>query len=136
MKIHTLGKHPVQPTENDILYGRGHFTNKHPGNIHYRNVVIELKPTYQLLTMKEKKKMDVPMQVIKTMKDEDRRFLMKKDEDGLWYEVSDKKAREKARQALTEQKKTNLDDTHLDDFISPDVEEYLSGELILSTWES
>jgi hypothetical protein len=88
-----LGDKVFEPTENDILYGRGGRTNTHPGNIRYRDKVLELKDEYKLLTKKEKKERNLPMLVVKTMKNEKRYFLMK-DKDGLWYEVNDKGARE------------------------------------------
>ena len=50
-----LGDKVFEPTENDILYGRGGRTNTHPGNIRYRDKVLELKDEYKLLTKKEKK---------------------------------------------------------------------------------
>ncbi len=53
------------------------------------------------------------------MKNENHYFLMK-DKDGLWYEVNDERAREKARQASTE---PPIKKDRFDDFISPDVED-------------
>ena len=36
----------MKPTEDDILFGRGGDINKHPGNVHFRNMARELAPSY------------------------------------------------------------------------------------------
>jgi hypothetical protein len=36
----------MKPTEDDILFGRGGDINKHPGNVHFRNMARELAHSY------------------------------------------------------------------------------------------
>ncbi len=93
----------VEPTDNDILGGRGGFANNHPGNVHFRTVALELRPDYsQLLTKKEKKHFSIMF--VERMKNENRRFLAQSSEDGLWHEMDDHCARKKASQLLREDK--------------------------------
>ncbi len=124
----------IEPTDHDILFGRsvvgrGGSTNNHPGNVHFHKVALELQPVYVQLTKAGKYYFSIVL--LERMKNENRRFLEKSSSDGLWYEVNNKRAREKARQALTE---PPMKKDRLDDFISPDFEESFSDELVLFTW--
>jgi hypothetical protein len=96
----SISPHAVEPTDNDILFGRGGSTNTHPGNIHLREVALELRQVYTRLTKAEK--YDFSIVLLERMKNENRRFLEKSPLDRLWHEVDDEGARKKVSQALRE----------------------------------
>ena len=95
----SISDYVITPTDNDILFGRGGYTNTNPGNIRFREEALQLRPHYELLTKPEK--YDISVVLIERMKNEKRRFL-EKASDGMWHEVDDKGARKKASQALRE----------------------------------
>ncbi|KAL7468495.1 hypothetical protein ACHAXS_008719, partial [Conticribra weissflogii] len=43
-----------EPTDNDILFGRGGFTNTHPGNVKFREEALKLRDWYESATKEEK----------------------------------------------------------------------------------
>jgi len=89
----------IDPTENDILFGRGSKSNKHPGNIRFREKARELGSRYISCSSKEEK-YKVSVVLVEFMKGENRRFLEKVGPEGLWYEVIGNDIRKKASQAL------------------------------------
>jgi len=88
-----------EPTEDDVLFGRGGYVNTHPGNIHFREKALELRPWYEKSTKEEK--YDISKVLIESVKGQGHRFL-EKASDGLWHEVSGNGVRKKASQALRE----------------------------------
>ena len=88
----------IEPTENDILFGRGSKSNKHPGNIFFREKARELGSWFISCSSKEEK-YKVSEMLVEFIKGENRRFL-EKGPDGLWYEVVGNDTRKKAGQAL------------------------------------
>mmetsp|Transcript_44409 Transcript_44409/g.93241 ORF Transcript_44409/g.93241 Transcript_44409/m.93241 type:complete len:773 (-) Transcript_44409:285-2603(-) len=101
----------VNPGSNDILCGRGGGTNAHSGNIKFRKLVAAHKLRY--LAASKSDKPGVARDVVREWRamDPPGRFLAKMDkkEGGddddtptMWYDVGDKKAREKASQCLRE----------------------------------
>jgi hypothetical protein len=96
----SISPHAVEPTDNDILFGRGGSTNTHPGNIRFREVALEVRPLYSQLTRAEKHEFSIVL--LERMKNENRRFLEKSPSDRLWHEVDDEGARKKVSQALRE----------------------------------
>merc|ERR1712127_275978 len=44
----------IEPTDDDVLFGRGGYTNSHPGNIRYRAKALELRPWYEASSKEEK----------------------------------------------------------------------------------
>ncbi|EED91415.1 predicted protein [Thalassiosira pseudonana CCMP1335] len=102
------------PNHHDILCGRGGGTNAHPGNINFRRLVAEHKLRY--LAASKSDKPGVAREVVQEWRslDPPGRFLAKMDDKDmgggggggekqtLWYDVGDKKAREKASQCLRE----------------------------------
>ena len=105
----------TSPGTNDILCGRGGGTNAHPGNIKFRKLVAAHKLRY--LAASKSDKPGVARDVVKEWRSMNPpgRFLAKMDssisQSGglgdderrvLWYDVGDKKAREKASQCLRE----------------------------------
>ncbi len=91
---------PTEPTENDILFGRGGDINKHPGNVRFRAKALELAPSYEACDSKEEKYW-VSEVLVDCMKAENCRFL-EKGPDGLYYEVVGNRMRKKASQTLRE----------------------------------
>jgi len=89
-----------QLRSEDVLSGRGGGTNRHPGNIHFRSIVAEAQPVYA--GSRKRDKSDIAKNIVKKIRDNRGRFLKLNDDTGLWYDVGDYKAREKASQALRE----------------------------------
>jgi hypothetical protein len=91
----------AEPTEDDILFGRGGDINKHPGNVRFREKARELASLYEACGDSKEEKYDLSVKLVDCMKSENRRFL-EKGPDGLWYEVLGNGIRKKASQALRE----------------------------------
>ena len=87
---------------HDILCGRGGMTNNHFGNKRFRKLVDEHRRDY--IDASKIKKPDVARLIVKTIRSETPagRFLKKDAKTGKWYEISNRKAAEKASQALRE----------------------------------
>mmetsp|Transcript_25896 Transcript_25896/g.49086 ORF Transcript_25896/g.49086 Transcript_25896/m.49086 type:complete len:723 (-) Transcript_25896:77-2245(-) len=89
------------PTDFDVLFGRGGLTNAHPGNKRFRDVIALHRPDYIRAI-----KMDKPAVARKIVRSirlgtPPGRFL-KKNDDGKWYDVGDRTAAEKTSQGLRE----------------------------------
>lgn len=89
----------VTPKDNDILSGRGAGVNLHSGNIFFRKLIKENKPTYVKADPGGKKRM-IKRIVAVAMKHG--RFLKENQESGLWFEISRDEVRKKTGQALRE----------------------------------
>ena len=98
------------PGVNDVMCGRGGGTNNHIGNIRFRQLVNGHKLRYLAATKSEKPMVSKEVVTIWRGLQPPGRFLMqeKKKGDtgtattGKWYDIGDKKAREKASQCLRE----------------------------------
>merc|ERR1719464_1730764 len=95
-------KNIKEPHENDVMYGRGGGTNHHKGNKKYRKMVEDRKVEY--VNCKRLDKPLVALEIIRLWRAQlpPGRFLKQNDKTGQWYDVGDKKAREKTSQALRE----------------------------------
>lgn len=95
-------KNISEPHDNDVLYGRGGGTNHHPGNKRYRKLVEDKKLDY--VNSKRLDKPLVALEIIKAWRGQEPpgRFLKLDEKTGHWFDVGDKKAREKTSQALRE----------------------------------
>lgn len=91
----------VEPTDDDVLFGRGGFTNTHPGNIRFRAKALELRPWYEQSTTSKEEKYQISDMLVESVRGFGHRFL-ERGEDGLWHEVIGNGARKKASQALRE----------------------------------
>ena len=89
----------IEPTDDDVLLGRGGFTNTHPGNIRFRDKALELRPWYE--ASDKEQKFQISKILLESVTEKGSRFL-EREEDGLWYEVVGDGARKKASQALRE----------------------------------
>jgi hypothetical protein len=86
-------------TSNDVLCGRGGHTNTHEGNIRFRAVISSHQPMY--LTAKKREKEGIARDIVELIQGRGGRFLQK-GESVAWEQVDDKKAVQKASQALRE----------------------------------
>eukprot|EP00526_Cylindrotheca_closterium_P009671 CAMPEP_0113638740 /NCGR_PEP_ID=MMETSP0017_2-20120614/20307_1 /TAXON_ID=2856 /ORGANISM="Cylindrotheca closterium" /LENGTH=433 /DNA_ID=CAMNT_0000549887 /DNA_START=1 /DNA_END=1302 /DNA_ORIENTATION=+ /assembly_acc=CAM_ASM_000147 len=93
----------ANPTQTDILMGRGGKSNHHPGNKRYREEILNFKKTYSQLTSKEDKT-DLSRHVVEYVHKYKGRFLAldKTIIPARWYEITDAVARRKVSQALRE----------------------------------
>jgi len=87
--------HIEKPGPNDVISGRGGGSNNHPGNVKFRRIVEDLKPTYQASTRQEKTKLSTKVVADWRAMDPSGRFLKENEETGLWDDVGDKEARKK-----------------------------------------
>jgi hypothetical protein len=103
----------TKPGEHDVLLGRGGGTNNHTGNIKFRKVVNEHKMRYLACNKVDKPKVARDVVQLWRKMSPPGRFLSRGDDskkgpgsvsdaENKWYEVGDKKAREKASQCLRE----------------------------------
>lgn len=83
---------------NDVLLGRGGGTNRHTGNIFFRDLVSEHQPAY--VQARKRDKTLIAKSIVAHVRSKNGRFL--REENGKWIDVGDKKAAEKASQALRE----------------------------------
>ena len=98
----------VDPTDNDVLLGRGGFTNTHPGNISFRDKALELRSWYE--ASDKEQKFQISKLLLESVTGQGNRFLERGD-DGLWHEVVGDGARKKASQALRERIKGSRKNT-------------------------
>merc|ERR1712113_804580 len=92
-----------EPTDLDVLLGRGGLTNNHAGNVRYREEVEKVKPMYFSCRTKNEKK-EVSELLVAYVQDYGGRFLEKDQTTKKWILASAKAARKKASQALRETK--------------------------------
>lgn len=112
------GDEVLNPGPHDVILGRGGGTNHHSGNIKFRELVNEHKLRY--LSSRKVDKPGVAREVVASWRKlrPSGRFLARRDDDEkvkaktaddssvdvtVWYEVGDKKAREKASQVSSSQ---------------------------------
>jgi len=88
----------AEPAADDVLCGRGGFTNNHPGNLRFREKALEFRPWYEQSSKEEKQR--IADLLVESVTSQGRRFLGR-GEDGLWHEVV-RGAHRKASQALRE----------------------------------
>ena len=94
----------VQPTDNDVLFGRGEGVNRHPGNIRYREAVAEYKEIYGDIE-KKSDKTEYIAKFLELIHKTGARFLDRDKKTKLWFVVEEGKARRKCGQALREKEK-------------------------------
>lgn len=90
------------PTDRDVLLGRGGMTNHHVGNRLYREKIEDFKPYYQKLSGKDDKQ-EFSKKVVNFVHSYAGRFLEKDAYSDGWVEVEKNKARKKVGQALREE---------------------------------
>lgn len=114
-----------KPLTNDILCGRGGSSNRHLGNIHFRELVAANKKVYVGLTKKQK--MLVARNIVDAIHSTNGRFLAKDLDTGLFYDIGLPRSLEKTSQALRE-KNSNEMPAHLieSEGVETSVESYQS----------
>lgn len=90
------------PGTHDVLCGRGGSSNRHLGNIHFRELVAANKKTYNTLTKKQK--MMVARKIVDAVRTTEPpgRFLSKDLNTGFFYDIGLPRSLEKTSQALRE----------------------------------
>jgi hypothetical protein len=112
-KITLMGNIVSKPGKHDVLLGRGGGTNNHSGNITFRKLVAEHKVRYLAASKVDKPKVAREVVAIWQKLNPPGRFLARPDDsksglgptcegENYWFEVDEKKAREKASQCLRE----------------------------------
>merc|ERR1711907_764283 len=88
------------PSDNDVLFGRGGRSNHHPGNARYRTEVERLSTTYKSTTSKPER-LQMTKALAATIRASGGRFLQK--ERNVWYVVDNEEVvLKKVHQALRE----------------------------------
>ena len=100
-KIIPKHKKYVEPTDNDVLQGRGGRSNHHPGNNRYRDEVERRQDWYKKTEDKDEKT-SISEALVLYVQSYGGNFL-EKDDNG-WYVIDDVVARRKTSQALREDK--------------------------------
>jgi hypothetical protein len=115
-----------QPHINDVLSGRGGSSNRHAGNIHFRELVAANKKLYVGLTKKQK--MMVARNIVDAVRNADPpgRFLAKDPDTGLFYDVGIPRSLEKTSQALREKNSNDSPEEGDGEGIETSVEAYHS----------
>jgi hypothetical protein len=90
------------PTEFDVLFGRGGMTNSHPGNKRFRDIISLHRPDYVRAIKVEKP--NVARRIVAAIRggDPPGRFMKRNPADMMWYDVGNRHATEKTSQALRE----------------------------------
>ena len=94
---------PVQePTEFDVLFGRGGMTNSHTGNKRFRDIISLHRPDY--VRAPKIQKPFVAKRIVAAIRggDPPGRFMKRNPTDLMWYDVGNRHAAEKTSQALRE----------------------------------
>jgi hypothetical protein len=84
--------------DNDVLSGRGGGTNVHPGNRNFRDLINLHRRVY--LKARKNDKPAMSRAIVRSIRDNNGKFLKKDEDTGLWFEIGDDAAREKTSQAL------------------------------------
>lgn len=119
----------ITPHDNDILSGRGNFVNFHPGNEQFRAMVRKhkvayvacpksMKGTFAEMIVEEIKRLNPPG-----------RFLKQDDTTKLWYDIGEKKALDKTRQALREGAPEIQKEISGDDIATPSIVNNLETDI-------
>jgi hypothetical protein len=91
-----------EPHDHDVLSGRGNFVNYHAGNEHFRALVRKHKVEYVKCPKPQKGKFSrIIVNEVKG-RNPPGRFLKQDPATKLWYDIGEKKALDKTRQALRE----------------------------------
>jgi hypothetical protein len=103
------------PHDHDVLAGRGNFVNYHAGNEHFRMLVRKHKVAYVACPKPQKGKFSQLIVDEIKCRDPPGRFLKQDPKTKMWYDIGEKKALDKTRQALREG--------------APDIQKELTGDL-------
>jgi hypothetical protein len=87
----------ITPSRHDILFGRGRQIQANPGNLGFLFLIEQKSLVYQAADKQEKTR--ISSEIVNLQKAKPGRFLKKK-ASGVWEEVDEDAAREKASQAF------------------------------------
>ena len=90
------------PHPHDVLSGRGNFVNYHCGNEYFRKLVRKYKLDYVQSSKQQKGTFSKLIVDTINARRPPGRFLKQDNETKLWYDIGEKKALDKTRQALRE----------------------------------
>jgi hypothetical protein len=109
-----------EPTEMDVLCGRGGLINQHKGNVIYRKIVEYNKPVYRQVP--KRYRILVPQSIVHTILQAGGRFLQSitttttsKNAPTQWAEIPLARATQKTSQALRERSRGSEDKSSMDD---------------------
>ena len=91
-----------EPHPHDVLSGRGNFVNYHDGNEYFRKLVRKHKLEYVNCPKQQKGKFSKLIVDEIKARNPPGRFLKQSKDSKLWYDIGEKKALDKTRQALRE----------------------------------
>lgn len=94
----------VEPTDNDVLFGRGWDKKDHKGNISFLEEALKYRDWYESATKEEKK--NISELLVESVKSRGHQFL-EMDLDGLWHEMTENEVLKMARQALKKKKRSS-----------------------------
>ncbi len=98
----TLPKGRIEnPTEEDVLLGRGRPFQLFPGNLRLARIIDTLVRRYQAMEVGEKR--IIADEVMRRISDTGGRFLKRADDGETWVEVIDSVSREKTSQGFRTQ---------------------------------
>ena len=87
-----------EPTDEDVLYGRGKDSMYHPGNLRLQDLVNQEQDKYE--SSRKDGKKEVTGYIVQVLRSEGRRFLRFNKKKKAWIEVSDEEARFKVSHAM------------------------------------
>jgi len=90
-----------QPTNVDVLRGRGGGTNHHPGNKKFRDEARTFRSRYKDKATTRREKYELSLTLVKRARDYGGRFLERRNgDDKNWYLMSEGDVRKKASQGM------------------------------------
>lgn len=100
----------LEPSTEDVLFGRGGAINRHKGNEQFRSIISVMQKSYNLDSNKKDDKTKISRNVVTLIKNSGGRFLTRENISKSkkvtwskwWVEVDDNKAMSKTSQALRE----------------------------------
>lgn len=99
-RTHAASPPIIFPHDNDILLGRGGNNNQHKGNQQLRELARAYSYSYKMSSKTEKADMARELVHQMRLRNPPGRFLKRKSTDGVWEEMNDECAKEKAFQVL------------------------------------
>jgi hypothetical protein len=93
-----LGEPILDPSEHDVLNGRGASVNAHRGNTKFRALCFARKPEFEAGNHAAKRR--VATEIVSVTKALPGRFLKRKQDKGPWFELSTEKSILKACQVM------------------------------------
>jgi hypothetical protein len=91
-----------EPNVNDVLSGRGGRINNHSGNLQFRKLVKDYRGIYLSSETKKLDKVKVAGKIVQIIRNLNPSGRFLKEENSVWVEIGDEKARKKAGQAMRE----------------------------------